>query len=295
MIEVNHVQKRFGDLLAVDDLCLKVPTGQALGLLGPNGAGKTTTIRMLVGTLLPDRGSVRMDGQETHRAEIRRKIGMAPQTLALYDELTARENLSFFASLYQLSAAERRDRVDWALDFSQLTGRADSRVAEFSGGMKRRLNLAAALVHDPQVLLLDEPTVGVDPQSRNHIFSCIEKLHAEGRTLIYTTHYMEEVERLCDQVAIIDHGRLLAVDSVDQLIAVHGETSFVQAELAESPPADTELPGTLNGLSWQFRSREPFADVAHSLSSGLRLASLHVSRPNLESVFLNLTGRSLRD
>ncbi len=168
-------------------------------------------------------------------------------------------------------------------------------MSDFSGGMKRRLNLAAALVHDPQVLLLDEPTVGVDPQSRNHIFACIEQLHAEGRTIIYTTHYMEEVERLCDQVAIMDHGRLLAVDTVPSLIAAHGETSYVQAELAEPPPTQAALPGTLTGLQWQFHSHEPFAEVARSLSVGLRLASLSVSRPNLESVFLNLTGRSLRD
>ena len=190
MIVLNNVRKSFGEITAVDGLSFQIATGKTFGLLGPNGAGKTTTIRMLVGALLPDSGTLEIDGEGASQPKVRARIGIAPQSLALYDSLTARENLKFFGELYGLAGHNLEERIQWALDFSQLNERANSRSGTFSGGMKRRLNLAIALIHDPDVLLLDEPTVGVDPQSRNHIFECIEQLQSQSKTVIYTTHYI---------------------------------------------------------------------------------------------------------
>ena len=244
---------------------------------------------------MPSRGEIEIDGLPAHTPESRRRIGIAPQSLALYDEFTPVEKPQFFL-LRSTSCRPRRiatvssGRCDWPnWKTAAMTGSKD-----FSGGMKRRLNLATALVHDPEILLLDEPTVGVDPQSRNHIFDCIERLRDEGRTIIYTTHYMEEVERLCDQTAIIDHGRLLDIDTIDRLIEKHADQSSVTAELAHRP--DTcRLPGTVEGNIWKFTSKHPFEEIARATSAGTQLATLNVARPSLEHVFLNLTGRSLRD
>ena len=295
MIELTDVFKSFGDTKAVNGVSLSIKQGTSLGLLGPNGAGKTTTIRMLIGAIKPDRGNIDIDGQPSHLRAVRSRVGIAPQALALYEELTALENLNFFCSLYGLPAAKRKERVEWALAFAQLENRRNDRVQTFSGGMKRRLNLATALVHDPEILLLDEPTVGVDPQSRNHIFSSIEQLKEQGRTLIYTTHYMEEVERLCDTVAIMDHGQVLAQGTVNELIDEHANASQVTAELAKPAPNGAELPGQLEDQVWTFESRDPFAEIGKATSAGVQLATLNVARPTLEVVFLNLTGRSLRD
>jgi ABC-2 type transport system ATP-binding protein len=282
--------------VAVDGVSFDVGRGETFGLLGPNGAGKTTTISMLVGALVPDSGSVLVNGAaKPTEAAARLAIGMAPQTLSLYEELSATENLTFFARLYQLSGAKLQERVGWALEFAELADRRRDRVKTFSGGMKRRLNLAVALVHDPQVLLLDEPTVGVDPQSRNHIFGRVEQLKSLGRTIIYTTHYMEEAQRLCDRVAIMDRGKILDLDRVDTLIDRHGGRSMVKAELAR-PPADTAaLPAPLDGLSLRFESERPLEEVARLSTAGVAFQTLEVARPDLETVFLTLTGRSLRD
>ncbi|MEM7315499.1 MAG: ABC transporter ATP-binding protein, partial [Planctomycetota bacterium] len=280
---------------AVNGVSISINKGASLGLLGPNGAGKTTTIRMLIGAIKPDRGNIDIDSQPSHLRSVRSKVGIAPQALALYDELTAQENLNFFCSLYGLSTAKRKERVEWALEFAQLENRRNDRVQTFSGGMKRRLNLATALVHDPEILLLDEPTVGVDPQSRNHIFSSIEKLKDEGRTLIYTTHYMEEVDRLCDTVAIMDHGQVLARGTVNELINEYANASQVTAELAGPAPEGAQLPGNLDEQVWTFESHDPFAEIGKATTAGVQLATLNVARPTLEDVFLNLTGRSLRD
>jgi ABC-2 type transport system ATP-binding protein len=222
-LRASGLRKSFGDRLAVDGVSFEVGRGETLGLLGPNGAGKTTTIGMIVGALRPDAGRVTLDGQDDPtRPEIRRRVGVSPQALALYADLTGEENLSFFGSLYGLAGARLRERVAWALEFAGLADRRRDRVLGYSGGMQRRLNLVCGLLHDPPVILLDEPTVGVDPQSRNAIFESIERLRAEGRTIVYTTHYMEEAERLCDRVAIMDHGRILAVDTVEGLLRTHG-------------------------------------------------------------------------
>jgi len=296
MIEVRSLRKAFQSLNAVDDVSFQVRRQETFGLLGPNGAGKTTTISMITGVLKPDAGAITIDGiVDPSVPESRRAIGIAPQELSLYDNLTAQENLTFFARLYGLSSGRLRERVDWALEFAGLTDRRHGRVHTFSGGMQRRLNLAAALVHDPQVILLDEPTVGVDPQSRNHVFESIEQLKAEGRTIVYTTHYMEEAQRLCDRVAIMDHGKILDLDTIDALIDRHGGRSVVKAQLQRAPAEGVVLPATLDGLSLRFETEQPLEEIGRLSSSGVTFHTLEVARPDLETVFLTLTGRSLRD
>lgn len=280
-VRIAHLTKRFGPLVAVDDLSLEIRRGEVFGLLGPNGAGKTTTVNLCVGLLAPDGGSVELDGAGRPTSPgVRARIGVAPQNIAIYDELTARENLEFFARLYGLDGAARRERVRWALEFVGLADRAHDRVQTYSSGMKRRLNLAAGLVHDPDLLICDEPTVGVDPQSRNAILERILELKQLGRTVVYTSHYMDEVERICDRVGIIDHGRLLALDTVDGLIRKHGGDDLV---IADTPGGEVRV-----------ATREPLAELQKLLTSGT-LGRFRVERPDLEQVFLNLTGRTLRE
>ena len=216
MLEIKDIRKSFGSLVAVDDVSFGVKAGQLVGLLGPNGAGKTTTVSMIAGLLTPDRGEVLIGGRrlagDTDPAK--RRIGVVPQDLALYDELTARDNLRFFGALYNLTDRALDSAIGAAMELVELSDRITDRVKTYSGGMKRRLNLAAGLLHDPDILLLDEPTVGVDPQSRNAIFDNLETLKRRGKALLYTTHYMEEAERLANRVVIIDHGRVIAEDTV---------------------------------------------------------------------------------
>jgi ABC-2 type transport system ATP-binding protein len=280
MLELENVRKQYGSLVAVDGLSLRVARGEMFGLLGPNGAGKSTTVSLAVGLLAADSGRVLVDGRDPRAAEVRRRLGVAPQSLALYDMLSGAENLRFFATMYGLAGPRLSERVRWALEFVGLTDRARDRVAGYSGGMKRRLNLAAALMHDPELVLLDEPTVGVDPQSRNQIFENILALKRLGRTVIYTTHYMEEAERLCDRVAIIDKGTLLAEGTVGELLAAHGArpTLIVQTASGEQRSETADPLGELNRLA---------------ASGGV--LSFHMERATLEQVFLHLTGRSLRD
>ncbi|MFO0637434.1 MAG: ABC transporter ATP-binding protein [Nannocystaceae bacterium] len=295
MIEATGLRKRFGATEAVSGLDLAIAPGETFGLLGPNGAGKSTTIHMLVGVLAPDTGEVRIDGHAATDPDVRRRIGIAPQELAIYDELTAEENLAFFARVFGIHGARLRARIDWGLDFARLAERRRDRAGTFSGGMKRRLNLACAAVHGPAVLLCDEPSVGVDPQSRNHLFEAIERLASEGCTILYTTHYMEEAARLCDRVGIMDRGRMLAVDTVDALVAAHGGPATVTVELGADPPDTATLPGTRVGRTLSIPSAEPLRTVAEIGRMDLEVARLTVERPDLERVFLHLTGRSLRD
>ncbi len=296
MIQARHLSKQFGDVLAVDDLSLEVQEGEVYGLLGPNGAGKTTTIHMLVGLLRPDRGEVRLGGRGSPElAEIRRILGVAPQALSLYDELTGKENLTFIGRLYGLGGDTLKERVAWALGFAQLEEKARRPVATYSGGMKRRLNLVSALLHRPSVVFLDEPTVGVDAQSRNHLLEQVRTLADEGCAVLLTTHAMEEAERICDRVAIMDHGRLLALDTVANLIAAHGGKAKVTAELKSEVPEGCVLPGSVDGGRLSFTSHEPLQDLLELSRKGIRLGAFHVERPDLEAVFLALTGRRLRD
>ncbi len=296
MIKVENLRKAYGDLLAVNGLSFEVARGETFGLLGPNGAGKTTTILMLAGSIHSDEGSINLNGQsDPTQSEVRRQIGVAPQSLSLYDELSGEENLTFFGRLYGLSGAGLKERVVHCLDLVGLTERKDDYIGTYSGGMKRRLNLACALVHDPPILFLDEPTAGVDPQSRNHLFDQIEKLTREGRTILYTTHYMEEAQRLCDRIAIMDHGRILASGTVDELIAKHGGQSVVIADLEKPPTAGVSLPGIIEGTTLRVESDRPFEVAARLNASGVSIRTLKIDQPDLETVFLSLTGRRLRD
>ena len=284
MLLFDHVSKRFGDLCAVDDLSFELEPGEVFGLLGPNGAGKTTAINMAVGLLEPDEGVVRFADEafdrDPRQARNRRALGLAPQTIALYEELSAADNLSFFGRLQGLRGADLDARVAACLEFADLGDVAKKAVSKFSGGMKRRLNLAVAIIHDPDVILLDEPTVGVDPQSRNAIFDRVEQLRDNGKQIVYTTHYMEEAQRLCDRVAIIDRGRLMALDTVPALIAEHGGPGnlVIHAGDREERHETTNPLGTLADLQKQ-QAIDHFQYLP----------------PDLETVFLNLTGRALRD
>lgn len=282
MLRVHDIHKKFGSTTAVDRLSLDVMAGEVFGLLGPNGAGKTTSINIMVGLLAPDAGEVDIAGLGSpHAPQVRANIGVAPQSLALYEELSADENLAFFGNIYGLSGRTLRERMSEMLSLVGLADRRRDLVRTYSGGMKRRLNLAVALVHDPPILLLDEPTVGVDPQSRNAILETVRALGEQGRTIIYTTHYMEEAQKLCGRVAIIDHGRLLALGTVDELIANHGGESIVRIER--------------EGGEERIQTTDPLRDISRALSQEGGALALHVEPPSLENVFLNLTGRSLRD
>jgi ABC-2 type transport system ATP-binding protein len=296
MITVENLRKRFNHLVAVDGISFQIREGEIFGLLGPNGAGKTTTINLIVGALKPDGGTVNIDGfHDPTKPELRNKIGCAPQTLAIYNSLTATENLSFFGRMYGLSGPHLKERVRWALVFAGLQQRSKEAVSKFSGGMARRLNLACALVHDPPILLLDEPTVGVDPQSRHAILESIDELNRQGRTIIYTTHYMEEAQRLCHRVAIIDHGNILALDTVENLTTEYGGKSIIKAEIDQLPSDTSSLPGSVDGNVLRIETTKPMEDLAKWTKTGLNFSRISVERPNLEQVFLNLTGRRLRD
>jgi len=307
ILEADRLVKRYGSLTAVDSISLSVEQGEIFGLLGPNGAGKTTFLSMISSLLEPTAGVVRIRGQVLQRRDLqlRRTIGIVPQELAIYGDLTARENLTFFGQLYGIEHTELQQRVAQILTSIGLTDRADDRAGQFSGGMKRRLNLGAALVHQPQLLLLDEPTTGVDPQSRNHIFDEVRRLNAAGVTVIYTSHYMEEVQTLCSRIGIIDHGKLIACDTLPSLLhrlpgsirfRVTGNLSELRSRLANLPDARLL---EHDGGQLELQSRDarklmlPFLAIVNELDA--ELASLETEEPNLERVFLHLTGRGLRD
>jgi ABC-2 type transport system ATP-binding protein len=309
MLEVKGVTKKYGPLVAVNDINFRVDDGETIGLLGPNGAGKTTTVSIIAGLLSADSGEVLIEGKQvkSDTDPVKLKIGLVPQDMALYDQLTARENLSFFAALYSLAGAKAKHAIDDVLNLVALSDRAAHKVGTFSGGMKRRLNLAAALLHDPQILLLDEPTVGVDPQSRNAIFENLEALKKRGKTLIYTTHYMEEAERLCDRIVIIDHGKVIADDTLQALHQLLPVTNVLAVELdfadGFKPEQMLALPGVKSAELKQSTLRVGVHDLSREAPGVLRWLAEnghpfhHVSseQPDLETVFLTLTGRSLRD
>jgi ABC-2 type transport system ATP-binding protein len=302
-LEVVSLVKRFGPVTAVDGISLELRGGECLGLLGPNGAGKSTLIRGIVGRVIPDAGRVSVFGSPAGSLEAREALGWVPQELALYPRLSCRENLSAFGRYHGLSGGKLAESVAWCLGWAALADRAGELAKNLSGGMKRRLNMAAGIIHRPRVVLMDEPTVGVDPQSRNRIFEMIEALRGEGAAIIYTTHYMEEAERLCDRVAIIDHGRIIAQGAHEELVhSVFAQRSQVVAHF-------TGAPGVLDSWVEQHAGRlvdgaaeftiEDSTLIAGLLDdaarSGLKLLDVTLRRPNLESVFLHLTGRELRD
>ena len=311
MLEVKALKKGYGKILAVDGVSFRAEAAETIGLLGPNGAGKTTTVSMIAGLFPPDSGEVLIDGSPLRgdTDPVKRKIGLVPQNIALYDELSALDNLNFLGALYDLRGAALKRGIADALELVGLADRAKDKVGTFSGGMKRRINLAAALLHDPQILLLDEPTVGVDPQSRNAIFDNLETLKKRGKTLLYTTHYMEEAERLCDRMVIIDRGKVIADDTLQGLHRLLPVTNLQDVELEDANEDGLlakevkAIPGVLSvemrGRNLSIGIRDLAADAPGVLQwlveHGHTFQHFASERASLETVFLTLTGRSLRD
>jgi len=281
MVKLENITKCFNKKTVVDNLSLEVNQGELFGLLGPNGAGKTTTINMIIGALLPDNGSIKInrDGNPGDQS-IKRLIGIVPQTIALYESLSGERNLDFFGRLYGLNGKELSDQIQYALELVNLTERKGDRVSKYSGGMKRRLNIAAALLHRPSLLILDEPTVGIDPQSRNAIFESLRVLKQKGCTIILTSHHLEEAQKLCDRVGIMDEGKLVAEDTVEKLIAEFGGKSVLTIETSKGKT--------------KIETDQPVKEIIR-INEEDTILSLHMESPNLEKAFLTITGKHLRD
>jgi len=311
IVELRGVSKTYAgaERPAVDRVDLSIARGRLFGLLGPNGAGKTTLMSMLCGLLRPSTGDIFLDGHSVREASPQqwRRIGLVPQDLAIYPGLTARENLAYFGGIQGLTGARLKQRIDFCLNTAELTTLADRRINTFSGGLKRRLNLVIALIHEPELLILDEPTVGIDPQSRRFIHDNLRRLNTEGLTIIYTSHYMEEIERLCDELAIIDHGRIIAAGSVDQILdrVPHGKIQLrVESPLPEHVRTCLR---TFDGVdraefgsdSIVLESRNPQETLRRVLEmfavENLHVVSASLGATNLEQVFLVLTGTTMRD
>ena len=305
MLTIENVTKRFGEIVALDRVSLSLARGEFFGLLGPNGAGKTTLMSLVAGLRAPDSGSISINGQRVgpNAMAPRHELGFVPQAIALYEELSAEENLRLFGKLYGLAGQELRARVDHGLHAAQLFERRQDKVQTYSGGMKRRINVVASILHRPALLLCDEPTVGVDPQSRNAIFEFLQRLNADGMTIVYSTHYMEEATRLCSRIAIIDHGHLLALGTLDELlthlpftelvrIARNDQTTAQMQALAEYGEITKAEDAYLFKLRDGLRFSEFFA-AAEEL--GLPYRYFNIRRPTLEDLFLHLTGKNLRD
>ena len=309
VLAVTNLVRRFGQLVAVDGVSFRISRGETYGLLGPNGAGKTTTISMVAGLLAANSGTVEVMGQAMtpDQVQAKRHIGLVPQDLAIYPELNAKENLTFFARLQGLRSPALARRVDEVLDLIGLRDRAKDPTKEFSGGMKRRLNIGIGLLHRPDLLILDEPTVGVDPQSRNSILEAVEALSTEGMAVLYTTHYMEEAERLCDRIGIIDAGRLQAEGTRDELIRLTGEVDHIRlsgagpvaaaAAALRALPVVSTVTADARVLELTVRNAPGAiaAIVAAASAAGMSLEQVEISRPDLEAVFLHVTGKALRD
>ena len=309
VLVVDGLVRRFGDLTAVDGVSFRIGKGETYGLLGPNGAGKTTTISMVAGLIAADAGTATVAGElmGTSRVHPKRHIGLVPQELAIYPELTARENLTYFGRLQGMSGPTLKKRVDEVIELIGLAERAKDLSKEFSGGMKRRLNIGIGLLHQPTLLILDEPTVGVDPQSRNQILESVEQLSVAGMAVLYTTHYMEEAERLCDRIGIIDAGRLQAEGTRDELILLTEGADLIRLEgggdTAAAATALRALAAVRQVDADRHTLRLTVTDaptaialiVTTATAAGMSLADVQITRPDLESVFLHLTGKALRD
>lgn len=308
ILECRDLRKAYGDLVAVDGVGFHIEEGETYGLLGPNGAGKTTTISMIAGLLERDRGEVIVDGTPMTSRSVRAKsaIGYVPQELAIYPDLSGRENLRFFARLYGMTGPEMKARVEEVLGIIGLADRADDKAKEYSGGMKRRLNIGIGLLHRPRLLILDEPTVGVDPQSRNAILESVEELSGAGMAVLYTTHYMEEAERLCDRVGIIDVGELKAEGTRPELVALVGERDRVRlAATGDLEAAARAAAGLEAVVETGIRdgkidlivegARHALPGILAAVAREVAVTGVEVAEPNLEAVFLHLTGKALRD
>ena len=308
MLKINNLAKSYGQLQAVDHISFEVKEGEIFGLLGPNGAGKTTTINMICALAKPDSGSIELDGQDIHQAgdAVRNDLGVVPQEVALYEDLNAIENLKFWGSLYKLKKKNLQPRIEQLLSVAGLSERAKDRVKTYSGGMKRRLNMAVGMIHKPKLLLLDEPTVGIDPQARHNMLDTVKDIAREGTTILYTTHYMDEAEMLCDRLAIMDHGRILAMGSQDEVKQIVGENRLLRVMGKFDKKVAEDLPNKLKDLSMISISDE---EVVYSMpvkqgtgvfletliKSGFEIDNLSINEPSLDSVFIKLTGRELRD
>ncbi len=311
-IAIAGLAKSYEGKPALRNIGFEVREGSCFGLLGPNGAGKSTTMKILSGLLDPDRGDVRVMGKDLRKnaAEIREKIGYVPQSITLYEKLSAYDNLVFFGEMYGVRGGELKRRIADVLGRVGLADRAKDAVSSFSGGMKRRVNIAAALLHRPRLLIMDEPTVGIDPQSRNHIFEMIRSLQKEGVTVLYSTHYMEEVENLCDELAIIDHGEVIASGGLGEVLDRFGSQAvYLELNGPQESPAQGEEqePPTPAGFGrperkdrgWIVRTNSPLEAIAAwaeaCKAKSLPVKQLEIVRPSLETVFLSLTGTTLRD
>lgn len=312
MLKVEQLSKSYDGKSIVDQLHLHIKAGEAYGLLGPNGAGKSTTIGMISGLIKPQSGSIMIGEVNMLQApkQAQRYIGIVPQEIALYLKMTARENLMFWGRMYGLKGQQLKQRVAEVLQIIGLEDRANDKVGAYSGGMKRRVNIGAAILHEPQLLIMDEPTVGIDPQSRNHILQTVKQLNEQGMTIIYTSHYMEEVEYLCTRIGIIDHGKLLAEGSIEQLQQLVGNATTIHIHLEEAVEDEQDLLAKLmthcEGRSFTIKesvittlSNEPQTVLVRILplleAEHITISKIDIQKPNLETVFLHLTGRSLRD
>ncbi|QUL99122.1 MAG: ABC transporter ATP-binding protein [Candidatus Fermentithermobacillus carboniphilus] len=318
LLSVRGVTKDYGKRRAVDDVSFDVEKGEIFGLLGPNGAGKTTLVSMISGLIRPTTGDIFLDGKSVLREpmEVKRRLGVVPQEIALYPTLTALENLRFWAKMQDVPAREEPSRIERVLEITGLSERRKDMVGTFSGGMKRRLNIAVALLHNPLLLILDEPTVGVDPQSRTHILDTVADLAKHGLTVLFTSHYMEEVEHLCRRVAVMDEGKIIAQGTVTELKRIVGEMDEVSVSVARIggslstdaaedlfSQAKREMPGLVDlrlndgeiVAYTQSSSRLLPAFLAFLVSRGFKIQSVSVKEPSLEAVFLKLTGKKLRD
>lgn len=309
ILEVKNLTKKFTDFIAVDNISLSITEGEIFGFLGANGAGKSTTINMIAGLLRSNEGEINILGKNIAKNSrfAKMNIGIVPQDLAIYEDLTAYENVRFFAGLYGLRGAELTDRVNEALEFVGLSDKQRDYPKNFSGGMKRRLNIACSIAHRPKLIIMDEPTVGIDPQSRNYILQSIRKLNQMGCTIIYTSHYMEEVEEICSRIAIIDHGKVIAEGTKEQLISIITNTKDVWIEVKSSEKIDINSVKEISGVK-SVQIEENFIKINSAIeinnlnkivqflmNHDIEISSLEEKEPNLETVFLTLTGRNLRD
>ncbi|WP_040347509.1 daunorubicin resistance protein DrrA family ABC transporter ATP-binding protein [Neobacillus bataviensis] len=312
MLTVQDLRKSFGDFEAVKGVSFAVEKGESYGLLGPNGAGKSTSIHMITGLFPPTSGEIRMKDIDVVKnpKQAQKWIGVVPQEIALYQSMSARENLKFWGRMYDLSGNELEKSVDQVLEIIGLTERAKDKVETFSGGMKRRVNIGAAILHKPELLIMDEPTVGIDPQSRNHILETVKRLNGEGMTIIYTSHYMEEVEYLCERIGIVDHGQLIASGTLRELRESIGDQSriilTIDKESANAAQITQALSGDFSPGAVQVQDhqvtvfhKDPQLILSEFIQSvtktGTKITAVDIVEPNLESVFLHLTGRNLRD
>lgn len=307
MINVLNLKKSFDTIDALKGISFNIPQGECYGLLGPNGAGKTTTISIMSALIEPNEGEVNIAGYDLkkHSIQCKKDIGVVTQEIALYNELSAYDNLLFWGGIYKVQRQELIERIDEIVDLLGLTDRKNEKVKTYSGGMKRRINIASALLHKPKILFMDEPTVGIDPQSRNLIFEVVEKLHKEGMTIVYTTHYMEEAERLCDRVGIIDDGELISQGTLDELKTLGSMKETVVISFANLTDK------SYNTIAKEWKDLRRFEDTTHFYSNhiqgdlskiilkcnkvGLDILQIDIQKINLEAIFLNLTGKKLRD